>query len=266
MRGWSLLRRRRPDRPSDGPVLRDPETDRQLAEHGYVVVELLTVDEVEELSSAWSSVGSEHPPVWDPTGLATTLRHPGADLAADRAIRPVITRACARITVDRVPFMSAFVVKEPEGGALPAHLDWTMLDDPAVRTFGCWAPLTEATEDRGQLGVVPGSHLLVDFERSPEHPGHDWTEELLSGGARTVLLPVPIGHAVLYDHRLVHSSTPNASTRPRVAVNSALARSSEAEAARRRLLDMTARGMSGAGGEPQIPDLDERTAEARPPS
>ena len=253
---WERLRRRGRGgaAPDPGPAFVDPRIDDEVHRRGFVVVELLDPDDLAALWDIWADIEREFPPVWDPTGLATTLRHPGADLAADARIRPIVERALDGVLVDRVPFMSAFLLKRPGSDQLPAHIDWRMVDSPDTVTHGCWVPLEDTSPEHGALGVVPGSHLLVDFDRTPEDPGHEWTEDLMAAGAERLVLDVPAGHAVIYDHRLIHFSETNESARIRVAVNTAVAPRDQAAGGRARLLGMMARGMAGAGGGPQIPD------------
>jgi ectoine hydroxylase-related dioxygenase (phytanoyl-CoA dioxygenase family) len=158
--------------------------------------------------------------------------------------------------VGRVPFMSSYLVKRPHSAELPAHIDWRLADEPRRLTHGCWVPLTPAATDTGAFGVVPGSHLLVDFDRTPEDPGHEWTAEHVAGGAPTLLLEVEVGRAVVYDHRLVHFSTANDADDERIAVNSGISAEDEEERARELLLDMMRRGMSSAGGSQLDPTAD----------
>lgn len=229
-------------------VLADPELDQQLGRDGFVVVDLLDRDQVRALRDAWESLSRTDPPRFDPTGLAATVRHPGLDRRADAHVRAVMEPLVRSLMVGRVPFMSSYLVKRPHSAALPAHIDWRLADEPRHLTHGCWVPLTPAATDTGAFGVVPGSHLVVDFDRTPEDPGHEWTAEHVAGGAPTLLLEVEVGRAVVYDHRLVHFSTANGAGDERIAVNSGISAEDEEERARELLLDMMRRGMSSAGG------------------
>lgn len=229
-------------------VLVDPGLDLELTANGFVVVELLDDGMVDRLLAAWEELSRSEPPVFDPTGLAATVRHPGLDHRADAHIRAVIEPLLAEVMVDRTPFMSSFLVKCPHSGELPAHIDWRLVDEPRQLTHGCWVPLTPAAADTGAFGVMPGSHLDVDFDRTPEQPGHDWAAERLAAGAPTELLGVEVGRAVIYDHRLVHFSSANDADHERIAINSGISAPTDEADARSRLLEMMARGMSAVGG------------------
>ena len=62
----------------------------------------------------------------------------------------------------------------------------------------------------------------MDFDRTPEEPGHEWTSAFVEDGAPTHLLHVEPGRAVVYDRRLVHFSTANDADDERIAVNSGI--------------------------------------------
>ena len=242
-------------------MLRDPVADAALAADGYVVIDLLDLEEVALLRDAWAAIDGRDAVGWDPTGLATTVRHEGPDLAADDAILPVVRTPLEAILDHGAPFMSAYVVKKAGSDALPAHIDWSLVDEREDRTYGCWIALEAITEPNGVLGVVPGSHLLVGFDRTPSAPGHEWVADLVASGIDTVDLPTTPGQAVFYDHRLVHFSAPNTTDRPRLAVNIGIATAGRTEAVRSRLLAFMREGAShqidpstAAAGAERSPD------------
>lgn len=217
-------------------MLIQAEHAETLETTGYVVIDLLDPAEVAELRTAWEHTLTCHPPQWDPTGMATTVRHPESDLQADTAIQAVARRRVEALWDDEKCFFSAFITKQPGSARLPPHLDWSLLDEREHRTYGCWIALEDTTTTNGALEVVEGSHLLVDFERTPADPGHRWVDDLIAGGARLTLVPMRAGQAAIFDHRLVHGSTPNQRTRRRPAANVALAPGRNATAAREQLL------------------------------
>jgi len=230
------------------PVLRDPALDATLREHGWVRLRLLDDAAVARLVAAWRDLRVVHPPRWDPTGFAATIRDHGARFRADEVIRSETRAAFETVLLDHAPFMSAFLTKQAGSGELPAHLDWRLLDESPNRTYGGWIALTDATGDHGVLGVVARSHHLVDFDRTPESPGHDWTWQLVESGAERVLIPAAAGDAVIYDHRLVHFSEPNRGAEERLAVNVGLAPVGLGDTALDRLLAMTDRSMTDQVG------------------
>lgn len=238
-------RRRPKDAPTTTTVMANAALDATLRQHGYVQFELLDSSTLEAARAAWSNLGDDRPQVFDPTGFGTTARHAGSREVADDAIRPIVERALASHLVNHAPFLSAFLVKRAGCGELPAHLDWRLLDEVDAHTYGCWIALTDVVGDNGVLGVVPGSHLLVDFDRTPEAPGQEWCDALIAGGADVVDLAVRAGQAVVYDHRLVHRSRPNTTSTDRVSINCGVAPGSRRDEARERLTQMMHRAMNG---------------------
>ncbi len=244
--------RRRREKPSPGEVpspdsgslsFADPALDAAFARDGFVVLPLLDARAVEQLRAGWHAIAREHDPVWDPTGFAATVRHRGVDVEADALIRPVVAAALAPVLRSHEPFMAAYLLKSAGSEELPAHLDWRLVDEPGQLSAGCWVPLERVDAANGALGVVRGSHLRVDFDRTPEEPGHEWVHQHCSDEHDRVLFEVDEGVAVIYDHRLVHFSPPNTSAEPRLACNTGLATPDTADVARARLMDMMARAM-----------------------
>lgn len=195
----------------------------ELEDQGYAVIQLLNADQVASLRAAWTEIVETIPPVWDPTGMATTVRHPESDRLADDSIRRVATAPLADHLSDSRPFFSAFIAKNANSNPLPPHLDWTLLDEPTHQTFGCWIALEDIVGENGVLSVVPKSHLAVDFKRTPENPGHEWANQFIESGHSPVDLPVRAGEAVLFNHRLIHSSKPNTTKEVRVVASIGLA-------------------------------------------
>ncbi len=232
----------------------DESHDVPFARNGFVVLDLLDPSGVAALQAEWLRLASDRRLVADPTGLSATVRHPGLDHAADEAIHAVVAPAIARHVRSHVPFMSSYLIKTARSAALPPHLDWRLVPEPQEVSIGCWVPLESVDTDNGGLGVYPGSHLEVSFDRTPESPGHDWVAGFADRARTRQVLELNAGQAVVYDHRLVHFSPPNSSAAPRVATNSGMASPALADQARELLTEMMRRGMAGVSSAPQIPE------------
>jgi ectoine hydroxylase-related dioxygenase (phytanoyl-CoA dioxygenase family) len=106
------------------------------------------------------------------------------------------------------------------GEALPWHQDEAYWDPDLVYTaLGCWMPLDEATLESGCMSFIPGSHRGDILPHS--HVGDDPNVHGLycTPPAGDLSLarpaPTPAGGAVLHNCRILHSSGPNLSARPR---------------------------------------------------
>ena len=121
--------------------------------------------------------------------------------------------------------MATFVVKHPRrDSTMFLHDDRTYVDETRFRASTIWIPFVSVgpAEMNGGLEVVPRSHRL------PTGPSGSLTpdrirpyEEFLR--TRLEPLEVPVGSAVVYDTRLLHSSAANLSDRPRLALVCAVA-------------------------------------------
>jgi ectoine hydroxylase-related dioxygenase (phytanoyl-CoA dioxygenase family) len=91
------------------------------------------------------------------------------------------------------------------------------LDERQHVAVTCWVQLTPVTEAEGQMRVLPGSHRFIGGLRgSPTFPTEiEGVSEELAERLMTAV-PVEVGQAVVYDHRLVHGTPPNRSGRTRL--------------------------------------------------
>lgn len=110
-------------------------------------------------------------------------------------------------------------------GAVPWHQDksyWPDANSNPVITV--WISFVDATLENGCLHVLPRTqrHKVMGFHQE-EYTGTGFHEidpdELPAGTDRATALPVTAGSAILFNDRLVHSSTPNLSDHVRWSVD-----------------------------------------------
>ena len=205
-------------------TLLDEAAQATLDRRGAVVVDLFDEEELDHLRSVAESVGSAD---GDP-GSGFFQGYESSSNAWKRAViagvEPVVEARLGELFDDHEPYYMTFLTKWPgPRGALPAHQDPTMIaGEGRFRSVTLWCPIDElhdvAGRDRGMLRVVPGSHRLTVSQwcRARGHARsayEDLPPEVL--GELAVPIPLDPGEAVVYDHRLVHSSGPNRSDRPR---------------------------------------------------
>lgn len=99
------------------------------------------------------------------------------------------------------------------------HQDWTIIDkEMETDAFTLWIPLKETNEQNGGLRVVPQSHrILTDvrgshIEMAYGHIAHEIDAEFGQN------LNTEQGDAVIFNHKLLHSSPPNLSASLRLAI------------------------------------------------
>ncbi len=208
--------------PAAGAEFLDAEHQEAFDREGYVVVPFLTAEEVAALRDTWDRVGPE-------AGFGSHYTSASSDLTYREAVFDAIATTFEP-AVDRVlrglrPVVANFFAKEPvEGTSLVIHQDWSFVDERTHRSLNIWCPLEDATVANGTLSVLPGSHArLQNLRGTAEGEGglpspFAGREEALT---RDLLAPVPVpaGHAIINDHRLVHASGVNRSGALRLAAS-----------------------------------------------
>jgi|CXWL01.1.fsa_nt_gi hypothetical protein len=127
----------------------------------------------------------------------------------DRELRSILTPSFARYFHNYDNVINMFVVKTPgPASEFPIHQDTTALDERVHSPLSVWLPLQTITRDSGGLAVVRRTHRVLSPYRSisfePEYVN-------IASTIRRYLEPieVPLGHAVIFDARILHCSLEN---------------------------------------------------------
>lgn len=116
-------------------------------------------------------------------------------------------------------------VPKVAAGAVPWHQDKSYWPDAnANPVITVWIPLVDATLENGCLHLIPGTHRKRAIKHGSEtYSGTGYLElppEFIAERTREIVaLPMRAGSAVLFNDRLVHSSTPNNSRNVRWSVD-----------------------------------------------
>ena len=116
-------------------------------------------------------------------------------------------------------------VPKVAAGAVPWHQDksyWPDANSNPVITV--WIPLVDSTLENGCLHIIPGTHTKRALAHEKEgYTGTSYTEisrETIQKREKNIIaLPMRAGSAVLFNDRLIHSSTPNNSNGVRWSVD-----------------------------------------------
>jgi hypothetical protein len=200
------------------PLLANERSEGLLSSQGYLVVDALDAEGVQELRDLHAELGFEGP------GFDRSIERP-AGTAKDevrRAAVRVYERDLASLAPGLRCVLGTFLSKGSSGeSAVPTHQDWSLIDESAGRMLVAFIALGDIDETSGSLAVVPRSHLLPTTRRGWGTPPN---LVLVPDALRRHLRPVPLraGQALLYDSRIVHGSPTNRSGRPRVALGMGL--------------------------------------------
>lgn len=205
-------------------TFKDAGLEAEFERYGYVVVPFLESEEIQPLIDAYWEVG---PPADDPQ-ISIFFDYQSTDERYKRAIaartRAVLERHGARLFADHRLFYPNYVMKwpNPRSGFAP-HQDSSFVDEDEHRSLSVWCPLvdTEPVDgiDVGMFHLVPGSHRLRRTVRAHQPQSFAFSEcttEVIEDLA--IGVPVRAGEALVFDHRLLHFSWPNASTEPRLVI------------------------------------------------
>jgi phytanoyl-CoA dioxygenase PhyH len=195
------------------------ETEEEFRRKGYIVLPLLSADEINALQQIHDSVT----PSMTGDIFSTPLSH---DYEYRRSvldgIRPIVQHKLKRIFPYHKLAMAVFVTKRPTttAGKLPIHQDWWITDNNTRRAVHVWCPLVDVDAQSACLKVVAASHRLLK-NPYPIHPKYRTeyhsSRDLLDTMATSI--PMTAGWAAVYDQRLLHGSGENLSNRTRVALN-----------------------------------------------
>lgn len=210
------------------PVLKDSVLEEEFQKEGYVTVDFMSSDEVEELKNKFFELLPE-------SGGHITAESSGFDMETtydftfiDKNIdfkRKVFDEITAKLEKrmhewlsDYKPIIANYIRKQPNTGEVPLHENWSFADEKKCSTVSIWCPLVDATVENGALQVVPGSHKRFGEIRGPMVP---WELEDIRGSiVEKYLTPmvIPAGKAVILDDSIVHYSAPNKSDGLRLAI------------------------------------------------
>lgn len=196
-------------------TLRDASLEAQFRRDGFVVVDFIPPQVVDELLAAYEEFESGID-----SGYYPSLMSPDEDYKAKTHFKVVdlLWPRFDRIIDGYEPMLGVFMVKHPGPDTeVPPHQDWIVADESERPTMNAWAPLTPVDAASGQMRVLPGSHKWLDGLRgSPSFPTQWQAEWERVRDELMVTVDIGVGQAMIYDIRLLHGTPPNLSERTRV--------------------------------------------------
>jgi ectoine hydroxylase-related dioxygenase (phytanoyl-CoA dioxygenase family) len=206
-------------------VLRDPDLQRTFDDKGYVIVPLISDDDVARLRegylrAAGSPEGVNPEGSYNDTYAEFSVIHsrPSFRQEAYELITSVLTPAADRYLSDYRPLVANFVNKPPGTGVVPAHQNWSVVDEASYQSVSVWVALVDCVLDNGTMLMCDGSHRMLRGRRGMW--AYHQFSRIESSLIEQHLTPVDVraGDAVILDDAVVHYSPPNATADPRLAI------------------------------------------------
>lgn len=202
-------------------LFHSPEHQNTFMKNGYVIVDMLTPEEVKAVSDELFAMrpDDQFAPNRSSTYHCTFLdTNEEYKLAANALFKRVFTPQLNRYVADFEILSGNLYVKPPGKGTFEIHQNWMHVEDISITSLTLWCPLVDVNKLNGTLEVVPGSHKIVPDVAclNTEYYFHHFEDALIEKYLQPIELKA--GQAVLFDDGLIHWSSQNDSDSPRTAI------------------------------------------------
>ncbi len=194
----------------------DPENQTAFDRDGFVIIPLLTQEEVEELSLIYEATGKNT----ENRNFHSTMFINDSEYRknTDAAIRSVIYPKVTSLLKNFRLLFSNFIVKENSVDTrVDIHQDWNFTT-PDFLSINIWIPLTDIDTQTGLFHILKGSHHSFRNIRYTPHPNNAYAtlENFIRTNSTACALKA--GYAIVYHGAAVHFSDANISAKKRLAI------------------------------------------------
>ncbi|MFM7005941.1 MAG: phytanoyl-CoA dioxygenase family protein [Flavobacteriales bacterium] len=197
------------------PIFKDPQLNSDFELNGFVVLPLLSAQEVAALHALYAPAEFENPAGFYSTSFS---QNDGLKNKLNAQISACVAPKAAQVFEPFKPLGSCYLSKAPgPSGQMPIHQDWTVVDETTYDSITIWIPLQDVDASNGALQVIPGSHRFSTALRSPFFASAiNDLASVISQDLQNV--PLKAGEAIIFSQALMHASPPNTSAHNRLAV------------------------------------------------
>lgn len=196
-------------------IFKCEEDQRHYEEFGYIVKKLFNSNEISSLKQlAKENLSMSLTPFY----CSHWIDDGNKRKEEDKSIKDIVQQKYESLFIDYYTLYATFLVKKPfDKNFIGLHVDWQFVEEPAFIGFNAWFPLQRTSKINGTLGVIPGSHKNIHFHRGPNYI---CPENAMVGEVKYIALDP--GEVIIYDNRLVHTSSPNKWFFTRLAISTVL--------------------------------------------
>ncbi len=189
------------------------EHQNQLEQIGYVTAQLLNLEQVHELQQEFEQIRSEHPFPFTLCSPSYNLKKKVYQLLKEK-LQPSLVLLLKDYRITGANFY--FKAKGSSNNTVPPHQDWTFTDEHKCSSLNVWLPLVDVDKTNGAYHIIEGSHRWHFTYRGSNIPSA--ASGLPCNFDVMKYLPLQKGEAIIYDHRLVHSTPANISSSDRISL------------------------------------------------
>lgn len=199
-------------------MLKDQKLKMQLEKEGYVVLDLFSKEKMDEVIQAADALHNFD--IGERIFFSNQqYDKPEYQRQARALMKKHFEEPLSELFENTIWIESTFVIKPPLAGEFDNHQDWSLVDETKYRSYGIWCPLLDVDIQNGTFCLLPGSHHFYQTYRSCTAPGIYAKQEIKEViDTHKVALKLKKGQVVIFDHAMVHSTTPNLSQQRRTAV------------------------------------------------
>lgn len=195
----------------------DEKYQKQFEEKGYVLVPVLGAEQIDVLSDVINKHAAQLEGAFHSTHFSSDAEY---KKQAHTFIEETVFPCVAPLLTGHIPIFGNFMVKNPDPHVyMQLHADWAYVEEPSMRSIAVWIPLVDTDEHNGCLGVIEGSHKILNAIRGPGIKQSSYLHDKEWVEKYGKLLPMKAGEAIIYDHALLHYSPANKSGKVRPALN-----------------------------------------------
>lgn len=196
------------------PVFKDSLHEISFRQNGYVILDLLSPEDVDDLKVSFEPFAPQHRYDFSPSILSLdTEDRRSVHHSIERTLSPRLVPVFDRYEI----VLASYAIKNPrsEYSNVGLHQDLSFVREPEEVGISIWCPLVDVYPENGCLFIMPGSQDFNSHFRGPcSLPYRDLVETI----EEHYLSPLPMkaGQVLLMDNRLFHASPPNQEDHPRL--------------------------------------------------